>query len=93
MDGALSTVLQSSTVERHSGLATGFGFTEGRCDMPMAFRLASIFAIAGFCVGRQGRESRWCGSIYFTAPGMRMALEGRNVESSPVSALPPTAAG
>jgi hypothetical protein len=29
MDGALSTVLQSSTVERHSGLVTGFGYTEG----------------------------------------------------------------
>jgi sugar lactone lactonase YvrE len=57
--------------------------------MPMAFRLASIFAIAGFCVGRQGRESRWCGSIYFTAPGMRMALEGRNVESSPVFRVAP----
>jgi sugar lactone lactonase YvrE len=49
----------------------------------MAVRLASIFAIAGCCVGRQGRESRWCGSIYFTAPWMRIPLEGRDVESSP----------
>jgi sugar lactone lactonase YvrE len=48
----------------------------------MAVRLASIFARAGFCVGRQGRESRWCGSIYFTAPWMRIPLEGRDVESS-----------
>jgi hypothetical protein len=29
MDGVLSTVSQSFTVERHSGLATGFGYTEG----------------------------------------------------------------
>jgi hypothetical protein len=30
MDGALLTVLQSSTVDRHSELTTGFSYTEGR---------------------------------------------------------------
>jgi sugar lactone lactonase YvrE len=57
--------------------------------MPMAVRLASIFAIAGCCVGRQGRESRWCGSIYFTAPWMRIPLEGRDVGSSSVFRVAP----
>jgi sugar lactone lactonase YvrE len=57
--------------------------------MLMAVRLASIFATAGFCVGRQGRESKWYGSIYFTAPWMRIPLEGRDVESSPVFRVAP----
>jgi hypothetical protein len=51
--------------------------------------MASIFAIAGFCVGRQGRASRWCRSIYFTAPGMHMPPEGRDVGNSPVFRVAP----
>ena len=37
MDGALSTVLQSSTVERQSGLVTSFGYIEGPVSQSHGF--------------------------------------------------------
>jgi len=89
MEGALSTVLQSSTVERHSGLATGFDFTEGPLGHADGFSYGVDICYGRLLRWQAGKGSRWCGSIYFTATGMRMPLEGRDVESSPVFRVAP----